>query len=610
MGFEEVVLDVGWWQGDTTHQPHPPVGDSVDWPSGILAARDCAHKRGMRFGLYWNCNPSMTTLDGIKHRQDDVQALYEQFHIDFFRSDGTAGNVLQTGGYGPGTRAHYPEDVGYWQTKGYYEVIDSLYAAIPNFSLENCSGGGRIKDYGILKRCLKIQNQDRYYPIDCRQSFYDSTFALHPMQLAALCGSWAEWQATGSVYEFRSSSMGAAYWHPDAPNGGNGGPGWSARQKALIKDAVNTYKTRLRPLIRTANLYHIFPRPDDKVWDGMEYFDPISGKGAIYVFRPDSPDNTCTVRLKGLKAEATYWLWGEDCSISPHEQAGTDLMQPGLTIGLPQPHTSDIIFLQDTAHGRPDEFKAAEDFSLNPVKTTSYLAHVSAELNWETSQNAQRYRVTVAETPEFASVIAFEMVIAPPFLVPKLPPNRTFYWKVEAIAPGGITTNHGSMKKFTTPDILAQGVTFASDLPWTKATLGAGGAVRRDQNLDGNPIKTNGQQLEKGLWTHAFNDANPADIVFEIGGRNFSVFKASVGLDDLGKKGSVQFQVLVDGQKKAASPVMRPKQLHDLAVEVTGAKEIILRVLNGGDGYAYDHAVWGMARFLKAGTKDPFATTK
>ena len=70
---------------------------------------------------------------------------------------------------GPGTRAHYAEDVGYWQTKGYYEVLDSLYATIPNFAYENCSGGGRIKDYGILKRRLKIQNQDRYYTIDARQ---------------------------------------------------------------------------------------------------------------------------------------------------------------------------------------------------------------------------------------------------------------------------------------------------------------------------------------------------------------------------------------------------------------------------------------------------------
>ena len=75
--------------------------------------------------------------------------------------------------------------------------------------------------------------------------------------------------------------MGAAYWHPDAPGGRNGGPVWTAAQRAQISKAVNTYKTMIRPLVRTANLYHIFPRPTGKVWDGIEYFDPVSRKGAV-----------------------------------------------------------------------------------------------------------------------------------------------------------------------------------------------------------------------------------------------------------------------------------------------------------------------------------------
>ncbi|MCY3022074.1 MAG: NPCBM/NEW2 domain-containing protein, partial [Planctomycetota bacterium] len=73
----------------------------------------------------------------------------------------------------------------------------------------------------------------------------------------------------------------------------------------------------------------------------------------------------------------------------------------------------------------------------------------------------------------------------------------------------------------------------------------------------------------------------------------------------LGEKGSVQFQVLVDGQKKAETPVLRPRETRPLAVDVTGAKEIILRVLNGGDGYGWDQAVWGFARFIEDGAQDP-----
>jgi len=345
LGFEEVVLDVGWWQGDTTNQPHPPVGDSVDWAKGMLAARNHANAAGMRFGLYWNCNPPMTTPEGMQHRRDDVQYLFEQFRVDFYRSDSTDGNILQTGGYGPGTSAHSARDVGYWQTKGYYEVLDSLYADIPAFSYENCSSGGRIKDYGILRRCFKVQNQDRYYPLDARQSFYDASYPLHPMQLAALCGSWAEWQAAGSVYEFRSSAMGAAYWHPDAPHSGNGGPVWSEQQKAAIKRAVTTYKTKLRPLIRDADLYHIFPRPDGKHWDGIEYYDPEAKKGVVYIFKPAAQPDTMTVRLRGIEPDMRYRVTFEDGSNPTVDKRGHELIG-GMEVTLQGERRSELMFFE------------------------------------------------------------------------------------------------------------------------------------------------------------------------------------------------------------------------------------------------------------------------
>jgi hypothetical protein len=357
LGFEEVVLDINWWNGDTTHQPHPPVGHAKFWPKGMLAACEYAHKHGMRFGLYWNCNPSMTTGEGIRHRKDDFKCLHDKFHIDFYRTDSTAGPVLETGGFGPKCRAHYAEDLGYRQTKGFYEVADWLQANIPDYYYENCSGGGGIKDYGVMRRAIRIQDQDRYYPIDARRAFYDSSYALHPVQLATLSGSWAEWQASGSVYELRSASLGALYWHPDAPNGGNGGPKWTAAQKAAIKRAVNTYKTKMRPLVRTGNLYHVFPRPDDKVWDGVEYFDPAAKKGAVCVFRPNSPKNGETVKLKGLDATGRYWLWCEDGSIAPVQKAGDELMTRGFDMRLPAPFSSDIVFLQDVTRGKPADLQ-------------------------------------------------------------------------------------------------------------------------------------------------------------------------------------------------------------------------------------------------------------
>jgi hypothetical protein len=50
---------------------------------------------------------------------------------------------------------------------------------------------------------------------------------------------------------------------------------------------------------------------------------------------------------------------------------------------------------------------------------------------------------------------------------------------------------------------------------------------------------------------------------------------------------------------------MLPKKGHELSVDLNQRKEVTLRVLNGGDGYAWDHAAWGFARFIEAGLKNP-----
>jgi hypothetical protein len=76
-------------------------------------------------------------------------------------------------------------------------------------------------------------------------------------------------------------------------------------------------------------------------------------------------------------------------------------------------------------------------------------------------------------------------------------------------------------------------------------------------------------------------------------------------VEDSSGGGTIQFQVLIDRQVKAETGVMRSGESHHFDVNVSGAKELTLRVLNGGDGYACDHAAWGCARFIDRGASDP-----
>ncbi len=345
LGFEEVVIDIGWWMsyGDPGHI----IVDSIDWPKGIPAAAKYAKERGMRFGLYDNESENLTSESGKKERFEDISYLINDLGADFYRSDATAGPVAG-GSYGKDQRAKYKEDVGYWSIRGFYEVIDSLYRAIPTFLWENCSSGGGLKDFGAVSRASKVQNQDVYYPLEARRSFYDATFAMHPMQLACVVGSWEPFAAQGSGYEFRSASMGAAYWHPDAPSGGDWGPAWSEQGKLAIKDAVHTYKTRLRPLIRNGNLYHIFPRPTGKIWDGIQYYDPSTQKGVVYAFKHEAlaGNDSQLIKLKGLDPDMTYKLNFEDKSNEPIVKKGSELMNTGFNMTLKGSLISELVFLE------------------------------------------------------------------------------------------------------------------------------------------------------------------------------------------------------------------------------------------------------------------------
>ncbi len=345
LGFEEVVIDIGWWSSYGKPKLGHIITDSIDWPSGMEAAAKYAHDRGLRFGLYDNKPELLTSESGIKERIREITYLINNLHADFYRSDMTAGPVIY-GTFGKDQRAHYAEDVDYWSTKGLYDVLNSVQKSIPSFSWENCSGGGGIKDYGVLKIASKIFSQDTYFPINARRSFYDSSHILHSMQLACETGSSGAGQLTGSVYEFRSSSLGAFYWFPDAPNGGNGGPVWTAQHKADIKKAVETYKHRIRPLIRNANVYHIFPRPDDVVWDGVEYYDPASKKGVVYIFKPNSTINAQRIKLKGLNPKFTYKLTFEDGTNASSVLSGDTLMKSGVNVSLNGTFISELMFIE------------------------------------------------------------------------------------------------------------------------------------------------------------------------------------------------------------------------------------------------------------------------
>jgi alpha-galactosidase len=117
------------------------------------------------------------------------------------------------------------------------------------------------------------------------------------------------------------------------------------------------------------------------------------------------------------------------------------------------------------------------------------------------------------------------------------------------------------------------------------------------KSIDGAPITLAGNVFPHGVGTHAVSE-------FRVSLHGAATrFASVVGIDDEknGGVGSVTFTVLVDGKRRAGTPTMRAgDKPRLLSVDLTGAKTLILRVGDAGDGVDSDHADWAGAEITLA----------
>lgn len=117
------------------------------------------------------------------------------------------------------------------------------------------------------------------------------------------------------------------------------------------------------------------------------------------------------------------------------------------------------------------------------------------------------------------------------------------------------------------------------------------GQPQKGRSVEKHPLTIGGQVFRHGVGTHAVSEWN-----IELKGAA-QRFVSYVGVDDdTDKKGSVTFEVVVDGKKVAESGRMAggdaPKRIE---VDLRGAKRMSLLVGDADDGVDYDHADWAGA---------------
>ncbi len=162
----------------------------------------------------------------------------------------------------------------------------------------------------------------------------------------------------------------------------------------------------------------------------------------------------------------------------------------------------------------------------------------------------------------------------------------------------------------TSPDV-PQGSIFVSDLPMQSWVMFGGtsedAAPPYRPSIDSGehgPLSIGGVIYEKGLRAHISEKTNTCELVYDLSGLDVNRFRAIVGKDAAGTSGDIRFQLYVDGEKVAETPIMSAGDTYLLEADITGGRILKLHATDGEDGYAYDSVGWGNAIVYKEGGED------
>jgi hypothetical protein len=289
------------------------------WPNGFDYASK-AHQAGLKAALYMGGTYNDCDLTTTAGREAELAAILERYDkgwFDMWRSD------LYTA-------PEEPMPQTYKGVSNFMSILDQLIKNRPGFRYENCCNGGKYKGFAICRRMTFCTMNDRDNDANLtRTTYYCNSYAINPVQLKSDLGP------ADSAYNLRTDMMGSILtWAVDNP---------------IYRQHIALYKTRQRPILRGADVYHILPMADGINWDGLEYFNAGINKGSVFLFKPSTKavdGDSKVVKLKGLDRKKRYLLTFQDRTALNCTMTGQELMDIGLPVtAMTGDNASEIIWI-------------------------------------------------------------------------------------------------------------------------------------------------------------------------------------------------------------------------------------------------------------------------
>ena len=370
-------IDAGWY--GTSTRPCRSVFDGEwgitgDWrvnqsyhPGGLKPISDAAHAAGMKFLLWIEPErASQGTPVTLEHPEwflcqtPEAPRPNDNVLLDLGRPEAwqwavnTVSNLIAENGIDCYREDFNLDPSPFWRqadregregmaemrfVEGLYAFWDELLRRHPRLLIDNCASGGRRLELEMLGRSVALWRSD----YNCFPGAAPEGAQLHTLGL----NMWLPQNAispppaTEDDYQVRScySAGFVLSLRKFGLECGTAGVPWESFRRWLSE------ARRLRPLF-AGDFYPLTPATvEPTAWLAYQLLVPATGKGAVAAFRrPASPQSAAAFQLRDLP-DGLYDLEDADTGAT-WTAAGADLRTMGLSLSMPEPRSSRIVFFQ------------------------------------------------------------------------------------------------------------------------------------------------------------------------------------------------------------------------------------------------------------------------
>ena len=335
LGIELMVLDDGWF--GHRDDDNSSLGDwkvnRAKLKNGLEGVAESAHKRGLKFGLWFE--PEMISVDSDLYRAHPDWALHvsdypssfsrHQLVLDLSRKDvqdyvvQSVSDILKSGAidyvkwdfnrhlteaFSEGRAPEHQRETKHRFILGLYNILERITQAFPDVLFESCSGGGGRFDAGMLYYMPQTWASDDTDAI-CRLAIQTGTsYAFPPITMGAHVSVTPNHQV-GRVTPMQTRAfaamMGCYGYEMDITR-------MSDAEKQQVKEHIALYK-RLRSTLQLGTYTRLLtPFTGTKNETAWMFTSEDKKQIALFYFKTLSMPATeiRRLRLAGLDADAQY----------------------------------------------------------------------------------------------------------------------------------------------------------------------------------------------------------------------------------------------------------------------------------------------------------------